>query len=270
MTSQNKSFATSYSPLKKLGEGGYGTVWLVSRLSDGALYAAKIIKDEKCKRKTWCKQRNAWIPDEIMLSENLKHQNLLDLHEIYFEQNCWIILMEYLSDFVDLFEYIGDKKPMSTDDIRHLMIQAVDVCNYLICKGIDHRDIKDENILYNPITKQIKLIDFGSASLLSTDRYSRYQGTEVYLPPEYHTNKSYSALPATTWALGCLAYVLLNGDCPFHSPKDVQDHKKLRFINPSLDQQSKDFLEDLLNIDEDERLLPAEILCHPWLGLLAQ
>ena len=128
MTSQNKSFATSYSPLKKLGEGGYGTVWLVSRLSDGALYAANIIKDEKCKRKTWCKQRNTWIPDEIMLSENLKHQNLLDLHEIYFEQNCWIILMEYLSNFVDLFEYIGDKKPMSTDDIRHLMIQAVDVC----------------------------------------------------------------------------------------------------------------------------------------------
>ena len=177
--------------------------------------------------------------------------------------------MEYLSDYQDLFEHIGEVKLMSPVDARNLMIQVVDVCNYLICKGVDHRDIKDENVLYNPRTKQVKLIDFGSASLLSTERYTKYQGTEVYLPPEYYTTNSYSALPATTWALGCLAYTVLNGERPFPTPKDVQAHTKLKFLNPKLAQEDKDFLEDLLKIRESERLLPNNIPGHPWLGLVS-
>ena len=265
MTSQSTKFSSRYSPIKKLGEGGYGTVWLVQRHSDKTVHAAKIIPDEKCKRKTWCAKRGVWIIDEIVLSETLHHVNVVKLEEVYYEREMWILVMEFLPHFVDLFDHIADTGPMSADDSRNLVTQVLAAANYLISRGIDHRDIKDENILYNPYTKQIKLIDFGSASLIPSGPYTAFQGTEVYLPPEFHTHGSYAALQGTTWAVGCLAYVLLNGESPFSTTEEVVECKTLNFKNGGLDQLSKEFLRDLLVIDEDDRLLPEEVAFHPWL-----
>ena len=264
-------FADSYQAIRLLGEGGYGAVWLVKRISDGTFHAAKIINDSKCKRKTWCDDRSALIPDEILLSETLDHPNLIKLHEIYFEQNSWIIVMEYIPDFVDLFDHISKNGALTVEDAREVLAQLLDTCSYLISLGIDHRDIKDENILYNPVTRRIKLIDFGSASWIpeADAPYTSYQGTEVYLPPEHFNYGSYSALPAMTWSIGCLAYVLLNGDCPFSTKQEVADHQHLEFINPRLDHESKEFLRDVLIIDEDDRMIPKEIMLHPWMDCIS-
>ena len=262
-------FADSYQAIRLLGEGGYGAVWLVKRISDGTLHAAKIINDSKCKRKTWCEDRSAMIPDEILISETLDHPNLISLHEIYFEQSCWIIVMEYLPGFVDLFDHISQNGALSVEDAREVLTQLLDTCTYLISIGIDHRDIKDENILYNPLTHQIKLIDFGSASRIPDTPYTSYQGTEVYLPPEHFNCGPYSALPAMTWSIGCLAYVLLNGDCPFSTKQEVAEHQHLKFINPRLDQESKEFLHDILTIDQDDRMTPGELIFHPWMDWIS-
>ena len=266
MNSQSTSFDTRYTPIRKLGEGAYGTVWLTQNITDGTFHAAKVIKDERCHRKTLCEDRGVWIPDEIILSEILEHPNIVKLEEVYFEEDKWILVMEFVPHFTDLFDYIARTGPMSVEDARNVITQLVDAVNYLTSLGIDHRDIKDENILYNPFTKQIKLIDFGSASLIPDGRYTKLQGTEVYTPPEYHRQGTYSSLPGTTWAIGCLAYVLLNGDCPFNTPQEVVEFEVLRFRNQRLDQGSKEFLIDLLCEDERERLLPGEIIFHPWMN----
>ena len=262
-------FTDTYQPIKLLGEGGYGAVWLVKRISDGTLHAAKIINDSKCKRKSWCEERSALIPDEIKLSETLDHPNLINLHEIYFEQDCWILVMEYLPGYVDLFDHISKNGAMSVVDAREVLTQLLDTCSYLVSLGIDHHDIKDENILYNPTTRRIKLIDFGSASYIPDTPYTRYQGTDIYLPPEYYKFGSYSALPAMTWSIGCLAYVLLNGNSPFSSKKEVAEHRHLKFINPRLDLDSKEFLRDVLTVDEDDRMTPRELTLHPWMDWMS-
>ena len=256
-----------FLPLRKLGKGGYGTVFLFKRVSSGTLHAVKLIPDARCKRKTWCPKQQFWIPDEIMLTQDLDHRNLLNLDEVYFEQNCWVLLMEYLPNYVDLFEYIAENGRMNEGDARIILKQVVEVCNYLISKGIDHQDVKGENILYNPVTKHIRLIDFGCASQISDDRYSRLCGTKLYIPPEFYSTGSYLALPATTWALGCLAYVLLSGYRPFETSRQITDCDSLASLlrNPCLSKGSRAFLRDLLEVDENKRILPAFLCFHPWL-----
>ena len=269
MSSQESpSFASVYTPIRKLGEGAFGTVLLAQDTRDGTLHAAKIIPDERCNRKTFCQNRGVWIPDEILISEVLEHPHIVELEEIYFEEGKWILVMEFLPGFVDLFDFIAQTGPMSVEDARNVTLQLVDAVNYLTSLGVDHRDIKDENILYNPSTKQIKLIDFGSASMIPDTPYTKLQGTEVYVPPEYHRHGVYSSLVGTTWAIGCLVYVLLNGDCPFNTNQEVKEFTFLRFGNRSLDQQSRGFLQDLLTEDEQERMLPGEIIFHPWMNVM--
>ena len=98
------------------------------------------------------------------------------------------------------------------------MLQAI---NHCLKNKVDHRDLKDENLLVNPDNFHVKLIDFGSASQLTERAYTRFQGTDVYLPPEWYTRHSYMALPATSWAIGCLIFPCLSGDSPFATRDEV-------------------------------------------------
>ena len=259
-----------YTSIRVLGEGGYGSVMLVQSKEDGSLHAAKVIPDSKCKRKTYCPLRDCDLPDEIILWEELDHPNILNLEEMYFDEpsDSWILIMEYVAGFEDLFSYIDHHDSLSAADARNIIRQLIETVCYLFSVGIDHRDIKDENILYNPTSGQIKLIDFGFASLLA-ERYNRFQGTDVYLPPEFFATGTHGSLPSTTWAIGCLAYCLLNGDCPFATAQDVKDYKTrgLNFLNTSLDLPSREFLLRLLRVNEDDRPFPTEILRDEWMRL---
>ena len=95
-----EDFSSTYTSLKHLGQGGYGTVWLVEHSNNKTLHAAKMINNARCHRQTFCEKRQMMIPDEIFLWEQLTHPNLLDLHEIFYEEETWIMIMEYQPDFV--------------------------------------------------------------------------------------------------------------------------------------------------------------------------
>ena len=50
-----------------------------------------------------------------------------------------------------------------------------------------HRDVKDENILLNSKTMQVKLIDFGCGTRLRDANYTEFAGTPEFYPPEWYT-----------------------------------------------------------------------------------
>ena len=96
------------------------------------------------------------------------------------------------------------------------------ICKELCDGGIFHRDIKDENILVNTQTLEVKVIDFGCATEFETEKtYSTASGTPEFFPPETFTKNQYRAGPATVWALGTLLYVIVMGDIPFEEPKNI-------------------------------------------------
>ena len=51
------TFYHKYYVVRKLGSGGYGTVFLVGRRSDDKKFAAKIVPQARCRRTTWCSAR---------------------------------------------------------------------------------------------------------------------------------------------------------------------------------------------------------------------
>ena len=260
---ETSGFSTRYKRIRLLGEGGQGVVWLVKKTDDNTYRVAKSLKNVSRGKMTWCGIRKRMIPDEILLSESLDHPNISKLKEIYLEQDRWIIIMEYFPNFIDLFDYINLTGPMGTSDAKIIISKVMDVLNYLVSIKIDHWDIKDENILYNHRTKEIKLIDFGSASYFTENSYTKLQGTEMYTPPEFHRNGKYRALPGISWAVGCLTYILLNGKCPFESKQDIIEYKTLTFKD-EMDKLTRHFLQSLMEENETKRMLPANIPYHPW------
>ena len=85
----------------------------------------------------------------------------------------------------DLFDFISDNGPLKEDLAKKIFRQIIDAVQKIHSAGVIHRDIKDENILIDTQTHNVKIIDFGSAAKLHHDIYSYFAGTRVYAPPEW-------------------------------------------------------------------------------------
>ena len=262
-------FLRKYKLIKHLGGGGYGEVFLYQEILSKRLRAVKILNGWRCLNKTLCPTRKEWLPNELILWESLSHPNILNLVDVYREpdEGKWYLVMEYNPGFEDLFEHVDKSRSLPSRDSAIIIRQLVNVVYYLTLQNIDHRDLKDENILYNPVTKQIKVIDFGSCGKLSADPYSTFRGTDVYIPPEYFLTGSYRPFQASVWAIGCIAFILLNGDCPFTNRKAVQEFKSLEQFNPTYSNRTLrlNFIRSCMNPNPDNRILLSDLLRHPWL-----
>ena len=76
----------------------------------------------------------------------------------------------------DLFDYITEKKCLPEHEAREIFRQVVEAAMHCESKGVFHRDIKDENLLLDMKTGQVKLFDFGSGSELENVLYTDYEG----------------------------------------------------------------------------------------------
>ena len=97
--------------------------------------------------------------------------------------------------------------------IAKIFAQIVLAIKYLDSLGIVHRDLKDENVVVDS-DYNIKLIDFGSASLVPGEKaayFTKYTGTAQYAAPEIVRGNTYRGPEAEIWyqtltkGFGCLA-----------------------------------------------------------------
>jgi predicted ATPase/GAF domain-containing protein len=105
----------------------------------------------------------------------------------------------------------------------NIAIQLADTLHYLYQNRVIHKDIKPANILINPETQQIELIDFSISSLLPREiqeikNVNYLEGTLAYISPE-QTGRMNRGVDYRSdfYALGVTCYQLLTGQLPFNS-----------------------------------------------------
>ncbi len=140
-------------------------------------------------------------------------------------------LIEYGNTFIIVFEDFGGEslkqllqlQKFSLQECLQLGIKISESLGNIHHAGIIHKDINPANIVYNPKTKQLKIIDFGIATLLNSENPtlqnpSVLEGTLAYISPE-QTGRMNRSLDYRSdfYSLGVSLYELITGKLPFET-----------------------------------------------------
>ncbi|KZV74803.1 kinase-like protein [Peniophora sp. CONT] len=287
---------SQFTPLRKLGKGGFGTVYHVRDGLSGRNYALKIVDKSTVK------------PQHIglILREQIAHQALsasespsfLPMHASWHDTGYFYMLTE-LQNQGDL------RSDMKRTGIYPREKVAVIAAELLLCiedlhaRRMMHRDLKPDNVLIGD-DGHLMLADFGmirmfvepDATSCAMDTWASELhalaatgddddemvldvtklpcGTPRYMAQEVLEGKWYS-YGAELWSVGVILYMMLTGRVPYKASKNdrktqlqVLLTKSLTFVEGELDWWAEDLIRGLLRRDPSQRLTIADAKRHPF------
>lgn len=258
-------FQSQYKLKGVLGKGGFGTVHSGMRKSDGLPVAVKEVSKDKVLE--YAIGDN--IPLEIALMQQVSEvPGVIRLIDYFDMTDSYYIVMERFNS-KDLFDFISEQGPLRENLAKQLFKQVSDIVVQCHSRGVLHRDIKDENLLIDLSTNQIKLIDFGSGTYLHDGVYNEFEGTRVYSPPEWIKHRRYQADGLTVWSLGILLYDMLCGDVPYETDEQILDAQIFWFPQLNISAEAKHLVSMCLQRDPEKRISLNQLVNHPWLSSLS-
>lgn len=209
-TTQLPKSLDDYYVIRRVGKGGFATVFLVRlKNSTGRYYALKVIKKSEVAR---LKQEKQIMNEKNILLE-LKHPLLIDLYNTFQSPCNLFMVLEFVAGG-DLFTLLRKSKIFVEPQAKFYVCEVLTILEYLHSMKIVYRDLKPENILLDS-TGHIKLADFGFAKRL-TGTTSSFCGTPDYIAAEIIASRPYS-FPVDWWSLGVLVFELTSGKTPFRA-----------------------------------------------------
>jgi len=264
---QKRDFQSEYVLKKMLGKGGFGRVFSAIRISDGLEVAVKeVLKDIRYQNDNKIKTD---IPTEVALMQQVENiEGVIQILDYIDDTDCYYIVMEKINS-KDLFDFITDQGPLPENFARKMFSDVVQTVIHCRNSGVLHRDIKDENILVDMKTYDIKLIDFGSGCEHNHHEepekvFTEFRGTRVYSPPEWILDGEYQADSLTVWSLGVLLYDMLCGDIPYTTDQEICSGKLVWPAQLSLSPAARDLIARCLTVDHRRRISLDSLLSHSF------
>eukprot|EP00058_Branchiostoma_floridae_P003411 XP_002588899.1 hypothetical protein BRAFLDRAFT_115150 [Branchiostoma floridae] len=216
-----------YEKLEKIGEGTYGTVFKAKNKESHEIVALKRVPLD---------DDHEGVPSsalrEICLLKELKHKNIVRLHDVLHSEKKLTLVFEYCDQ--DLKKYFdscsGDIDPETVKSFMYQLLRGLAFCH---SHNVLHRDLKPQNLLINK-NGELKLADFGLARAfgIPVRCYSAEVVTLWYRPPDVLFGAKLYSTSIDMWSAGCIFAELANAGRPLFPGNDVDDQLKRIFRYP--------------------------------------
>lgn len=199
-----------YDIESRLGKGGMATVYKARQHSFDRYVAIKILKPDYCEDEDFCQR----FLMESMIVAKVSHSNVVQVYDVGEYKNSYYLSMELLSGG-DLSHKL--RKGLTVSEAIKITKQTASALDAAHRKGIIHRDVKPDNILFREDGAAV-LTDFGIAKETASDinltQTGFMVGTPKYMSPE-QVRGSQVGPPADIYSLGILFFQLLTNRVPF-------------------------------------------------------
>jgi len=262
-------FLGRYQVLRKIGEGGMGSVFQGwdPKLQRPIALKTLLINTDKPKSNT--KELIAKLLKEAMTAANLNHANIVSVYDVKDIDKYAYVAMEFV-DGCSLSEYLDHHGPIKPSQVMALFSEIGKGLAAAHDRGIVHRDIKPANILLGS-DHSVKIADFGISQLLTSleNKKEKVAGTPGFLSPEVLKGETFT-IKADLFALGVTMYRALTDTYPFAggSIKSILQNtisfepEPPRSLDPNIPQPLSDLVISLLAKNPDARPSNAKTLVY--------
>lgn len=236
---------------------------------------------------------------EISLMKELKHENIVSLHDVIHTENKLMLVFDYMDQ--DLKKYMdtkGDRgalNPVIIKSFMHQLLQGIAFCH---TNRVLHRDLKPQNLLINS-KGVLKLADFGLARAfgIPVNTFSNEVVTLWYRAPDVLLGSRTYNTSIDIWSAGCIMAEMFSGR-PLFPGTTNEDQlvrifrimgtpsertwpgisqyteyktnfqifatQDMRQILPQIDPTGIDLLQRMLQLRPELRISAQDALSHPW------
>jgi hypothetical protein len=220
--SPSELVAERYRPLRPLGSGGSGSVWLARDERNGLDVALKIVPREG-KAATRAER-------EALAAARLRHERCLRAYGLDRDSRNVYIAYEYVPG--QTMRQALRAGQLDDAAAVETAAQVLEGLAHAHARGIVHRDVKPSNVLLAEGEElSARLLDFGLAQLAEEEEpltaTGDVPGTLAYVPPERLVHGESGGPPADVWAVGTMLWESLAGWHPFWNGSLLETAKRI-------------------------------------------
>src|SRR4051794_15104178 len=192
-----------YRLVRRLGSGGFGTVWLAHDEHLGRPVAVKRVPTADADQAERARR-------EALAAARLSHPGIVALYESGADEGACYLVSELVRGST-----LGDLEAegaLSDLDVVEIGVALCDALSHAHARGVVHRDVKPGNVIVPEAPEDggaaAKLTDFGIARVVGDDALTRtgdVLGTLAYMAPEQAEGRSVSKR-SDLYSLGLVLY----------------------------------------------------------------
>lgn len=213
--------------VRRLGRGSMAYVYLareqqLKRMVAIKVLSPKLARDERARLR---------FEREAQAVAALSHPNIVSVHRVgRLSNNLPYFVMQYVKGRT-MEERLQAEGPLPVGEARNAVIEVASALAAAHQKGIVHRDVRPDNVLYEADSGRALLTDFGIVAILASaetgqaarlTRTGELVGDPAHMSPEQLSGHDITEF-SDVYALGLLGYELLTGRGPF----DVKSRREV-------------------------------------------
>lgn len=242
---------------------------------------------------------------EISLMKELRHENIVALHDVIHTENKLMLVFEYmdkdLKKYMDARGQHGQLDPVTIKSFMQQLLRGIAFCHE---NRVLHRDLKPQNLLINS-KGQLKLGDFGLARAfgIPVNTFSNEVVTLWYRAPDVLLGSRTYNTSIDIWSAGCIMAEMYTGRPLFAGTTNDDQLQKIfrlmgtpserswpgisaypeykanfhvyatqdmRLFLPQIDPVGLELLRSMLQLRPELRISAPDALRHPWFQDLQQ
>jgi hypothetical protein len=216
-----------YRPLRPLGSGGSGSVWLVRDEQSARDVALKVVPREG--------KAGSRAEREVEAAARLRHPRCLRALALERDDRHVYVAYEYVAGRT-LREALRHGE-LDDSAAVEAAAQVLEALAHAHGKGVVHRDVKPANVMLEESEDiSVRVLDFGLAQLAEADTLTAVgdvPGTLAYIAPERLAGREATGA-ADVWSVGVLLWEVLAGKHPFSSFSPLETARRVKEGAPRL------------------------------------
>ena len=206
-----ESLAAEYEIIEELGRGGMAMVYRAKDRQLEREVAVKVLPFSLAFDTEFVER----FQREARTAAQLEHPNIISIYRVGRSGRVIYFVMKFLRGG-SLSSVLGARKKLTPPEIRRLLSEAGGALGYAAQRGIVHRDIKPDNIMFDEFGQSV-LTDFGIAKAASGQKLTGTGmsiGTPHYMSPEQARAQAIDGR-SDIYSLGVVAFQCLTGTVPY-------------------------------------------------------